>query len=99
MGLEIFGIPITIIIIIIMPCWSYGFPRLSLAIPPYRPSLPAGRLDYILSPDRIVEYNFLLVVQHLHVLGKRSIGGRHLWDNSYFFGSASHVSSVLIGWF
>ena len=49
---------------------------LSLSIRLYRPSLPAGLLDYILCSYRAV-VKFLLVVQYLHVRVKGSIGERH----------------------
>ena len=48
------------------------------------PSLPASPIVYILCPYRAVVDKSLLVVQHLHVRVKVSLGKRRLWVRSYF---------------
>ena len=81
-----------------MCCWQV-FPWLSLAICSYHPSLPAGLLDYILCPYRVVADKFLLVCQHLHVCVKGSIEEHCLWVCPYFSSSVPHVSFILFGLF
>ena len=71
---------------------------LSLAIRPYHPSLPAGLLDYITCPNRAVVDKFWLLVQHLPVLVKGSIGEGHLWVRPYLSRSV-HMSSSYLGGF
>ena len=86
---------ITIYIIIIMSCFKYRLSWPSLAIRLSHPLLPASPLENILCPYRTVVDKFLLVVKHLHVCVKGSIGERRLWVHPYF--SSVFWSSFLYG--
>ena len=59
-------------------------PSLSLAILLFHPSPPAGLLDNIQCPYRAIVDKFLLVVKHMHILVKGSIGERRIWGPPYF---------------
>ena len=83
-----------IVIIIIMSRCHHGIPWHSFAICLYHPSLQEGLLDYILCPYRVDVDKIKLVVQHLHVRGKKSIGERRSCVRSYF---SSIVLFVLFG--
>ena len=71
---------------------------LSFAIRLWQPSLPADFEDHILCPYIAVVDKFSLVVQHLHVHVKASIGGRHLSVRPNFFSSVPHVLFVIFWW-
>ena len=83
-----------IIMIIKSNCW-HGFPWPSLAIHPYRPSLQAGLLDYILCLYWAIVCKFLLVGQlwHVHVLG--SMGECLLRVRPFFSSSVPLALSIL----
>ena len=85
----------TYIISILMSRWKHRFPKPPLS----HPSLPAGLLDYIICPYRSVADKFQLVVQHLHVRVKGSIGERYIWVRPYFSTGVLHVLFVLFEWF
>ena len=80
-----------IIIIIIMSCRQHRYPWLFLATPPYRSSLLAGALGYILYSHRAAIFRFELVA--LFFLGhvKGPIGEHHLWARPCFSSSVLHV--------
>ena len=82
-----------IIIIIIMLRYHYGNPWPSLAIPPYRSSLPAGLQGYTPYLHRAAVCRFELVALPLFDHVKKSTGVHHLWARPYF------SSSVLRVWF
>ena len=65
--------------------------QISLNLSRHSSSLPVGFLDYIHCPYRIV-FKYLLVVQHLHVRVKGSMGKRRLWVRRY---SSSNVLPFL----
>ena len=90
------------IYIIIISCRKLWFPQhtlclsVSLSIRFDRLSLLAGLPNCILCPSMVVVDKFFLVVQHLPVRGKGSIGERRLWARPYFSTSVPHVWHV---WF
>ena len=86
-------------IIFIKSCCKHEFPRHSLPIRPYHPSLPAGPLNWILCLSRTVIGMSLLVDQQWHVYVWGSIGERHFWVCPCFSSSVPHVLFVLLGWF
>ena len=71
------------IYIYIMSCYLHRFPRPSLAIRLYRPSLPTRHLGYVLYRHRANVDMFLLVVQHLLLHVKGSTGVHCLWVPPY----------------
>ena len=82
---------ILIIIIIIMSCCQQGYPWPSLATPPYRSSLLAGRLGYIPYPHRF-ELVVLLLLGHV----RGSLREHHLWACPCFSSSVLHVHTQLL---
>ena len=72
-----------------------GFPRFSLTIHLYHPSLPVGLLDYIPCPYRAVVDKCLLINKHLYVRVKGSIGEYRLCVHPYFSNSVPHVLFIV----
>ena len=66
------------IIIVIMSHYQHGYSQPTLAIPPYRPLLPAGPQGYIPYRHRAAVCRFELIVLRLHVHVKGSTGVHHL---------------------
>ena len=72
---------------------------LSLAMRLYHLSLPVSLLDDILFPYKVVVDKFVLLIQHLHVRLKGSIGECCLWVRPYFSSCVLRVSSVFVVFF
>ena len=64
---------------------------LSLSFDIYHPSLSAGFPGYVLCSYRAAVDKFWLVVLHLHVRVKGSIGERRLWDRACSSSNVPHV--------
>ena len=82
-----------------MSCRLHGFPWLSLVTRLYRPSLLVSLLGYILCLHRAAVDKFQVVVHHLRVRVKGSIGSHRLWVRPYFTSSVLNVLFIRLGWF
>ena len=83
----------TNLIIIILSRHQHGYPRPSLATPPYHSSLPVRPQGYTPYLHRAAVCRFELAALLLHGHMKGSIGVHHLWARPYF------SSTFLYVWF